>query len=94
LNFHAKNDETNADKTNSCAGNVPVGKGSGASVLKIEVSEALGFACAKLTIPASAFTIKKGGEMKAAVRRVFFFTGNPRLMLGCFMGKSVFVKVY
>jgi hypothetical protein len=84
LNFHAINDETNADKTNSCAGNVPVGKGSGASIVKYAVSEALGFACAKLTIPASAITIKKGGEMKAEVRRVFFFTGNPCLIPVCF----------
>jgi hypothetical protein len=43
------------------------------------------------SVPATADS--RSAEMKAAVNSDFFSTGNPRLILGRFRGKSVFIKV-
>ena len=53
----------------------------------------LGFAVARLTNEVPATAENRSAEMKAAVKSVFFSTGDPCLILGRFGGKSVFVKV-
>ena len=51
------------------------------------------FAFPKLTKCVPATAENRSAEMEAAVKRVFFSTGNPCLILGRFRCKSVFVKV-